>query len=469
VIVEPYKRAVPRRPVGLVTASRRVLIEDGSSVRLRDAPTSLALYADAHIVNQRFLRRGDGWAHAWNDRPVRWFCDLERQVILLQGFPGDGADVLAGLVRLRDYLYEHGARIGSPAASSFSLFRATVPGPMFLGGGRSRPRFRIVGGRQEAFVPYGVYGRFAHVDISAAYGRTLGALMYPPGGSWVKVPRFPDDPDVPCLVRAEVRVPAELAAGPLPVRPRKRAQGAAKLDELIEYPVGRKIRGLWTLAEIDGARDAGCDVKVREVHILLGGRYRPFERWWTVVEAARKLPGYAGELGKQLGNTLWGRFALDGVKTEDRYRDGRRVSSVVKGVVNPAFGAPDISELVASQVRTRLYRELIRPHADRLLSVHTDGGLIRADDLRLDVPKLPTGWRTKHTGEFVIYLGPQLYSYREDVRGDPVYVVSGISPDSAPLIFQGLCRSSFGWPPTVSPKIVGRERQRLERLMKGLR
>jgi len=466
VIVEPYKRPVPRFPVGLVTSTRRVLLEDGSSVLLRDCPVGLKLYADAHMVNLRFLRRGDGTAIAWNDRPVRWLPDLERhhEVILLQGFPGESEDTLAGLATWRDVLHDAGARIGSPASSSFSLFKATLAGPTFLGGGLGRPKFRIVGGRQEAFFEPGVYGSFVQVDMQAAYGATLGALSYAPGGAWVKVDRLPADPEAPCFVRARVSTYG-LDVGPIPVRPRSRPKGAAKLDERIDYPIDRHVQGIYSRAELEAAERAGCGVRVLAVYMLLGVRLRLFERWWSVISEGRKLPGYAGDLFKQTGNTLWGRFALDGVKTHDRYQGGSRVSSVVRGGVNPAFGAPDISELVTASVRARLYSELIAPHAERLISVHTDGGLVRAPfDHRM-----PRGWRRKGSGSILVYLGPQLYAYRPHGDRAPLtYVVSGISPPSAPTIFGGLCRSWIGWPPTQGGSTEVRDRRRLDRLVREL-
>lgn len=461
-IVEPYKREPPRLPVGLVTGTRRVLLEDGSSPRLRDAPAGIMLFADAHMVNLRYLRRGDGQCHSWNDRPVRWLPDLERSVILLQGYPGDGEETLAGLVRWRDFLAERGARVGSPASASFSLWRATLTGPMFLGDpfGDDRPRLsQVLGGRQESFARPGVYGAVAQVDLRAAYARTLGRLVYPPGGRWVRFRgMMPEETSLPVLVRASVRVAPGIIP-PLPRRPRYVPPGPERAARTIEYPRDR-IRGLWTRSEILVARRAGCSVKVLESFMLLGPTYRPFAGWWDHVQAARRMTGYAGELGKQLGNTLWGRFALDGIKTLDHFEDGRRISSALRGGFNPALGAPDLSEQVSSAVRVRLYDELMTPQADKLIGVHTDGGLLRWP------AKVPAGegWRLKSHGNLLIYINPQVYAIR--IGRELRYVFSGIAPGSAPSAFAGLCRTFLGWPPTVYGEgIAARDRRRLERLM----
>lgn len=466
-IIEPYRRPVPRLPIGLVTRTRRVISEDGRSVRLRDADPRLVLYADAHIVNQRFLRRGDGQATSWNDRPVRWLPDLEHQVILLQGYPGDGDEILAGLVRWRDFLHERGARIGSPAAASSSLLRSTLAGPLFLGDpfGPDRPRLRtVLGGRQASFTEPGTFGAFEQVDLRAAYARTLGNLVYPPGGRWIRFagPRLPES-DLPQLVRARVRVPPGIVP-PLPRRPRYLPPGPERSERTIEYPTGR-VQGLWARGEVEAAARAGCDVKVIETFLLLGPTYRPFRAWWQHVQAARRLPGYAGELGKHLGNTLWGRFALDGRRTLDRFVDGHRVSSVLRGGFNPSLGAPDLSEQVASAVRVRLYEDLIVPQSERLIAVHTDGGLVRSP------AKVPAseGWRVKRRGSVLVYLNPQVYAYTP-VGGRGLEVVfSGIAPEAAPAAFAGLCRVSIGWPPTTFGRSVrARDEARFRALVEAL-
>lgn len=450
-----------------MTSTRRVKLEDGSSVRLRDADPSLTLYADAHLVNQLFLRRGDGWCHSWNDRPVRWFPDLERQVIMLQGYPGDSDDVLDGLVRWRDALYGWGARIGSPAAASSSLLRATITGPLFLGDpfNPDRPRISsVLGGRQESYADPGVYGSFAQVDLRAAYARTLGRLVYPPGGRWVrfKGPDLPSGETLPQLVRARVRVPPGVVP-PLPRRPRYRPPGPERASQTIEYPTGR-IRGLWSRGEVEMAARAGCEVKVIETYVLLGAHYRPFSEWWRRVKAGRSMDGYAGDLFKQVGNTLWGRFALDGIKTVDRFSDGRRISSTLRGGFNPALGAPDLSEQVSAAVRVRLYDELIRPQAGRLIAVHTDGGLVRTPAV---VPP-SSGWRIKRRGRMLIFINPQVYAFSERGRGLE-YVFSGISPDSVPAAFAGLCRLSLGWPPTTFGRsVAARDEARLRALCAAL-
>lgn len=467
--IEPYRIAQPRLPVGLVTSTRRVICEDGSRPRLRDVSPEVRLYGDGHLVNVRFLRRGDGSCYSWNDRPVRWLPDLEHKVIMLQGYPGDSDETMAGLVSWRDHLHAANARIGSPATASLSLLRATLAGPLYLGS--DRPRLsQVLGGRQESFVSPGVYGAFAQLDIAAAYARALGRLVYP-GGSWRRLRatsgKLPVDPELPMLVRAVVAVPPGII-GPLPVRPRRKLPpGLGRYTQEIEYPSGRDVQGIYSWIELAGARRAGCNVRVLDAWMNLGAPIRPFERWWWRIKAGRRLSGYAGELFKSTGNTLWGRFALDGAGTLDRYRDGRRVSSEARGrTYNPAYNAEDVSELVASSVRARLYSELIAPFEDRLISVHTDGGLVR-EPFTLADARLTSDWRVKRTGSMCIFIGPQMYAYVEGREFH--HVCSGVSPESAPAAFAGVCRQVLDWPPTVyGSRVTARDRRRLEALCVAL-
>jgi hypothetical protein len=372
---------------------------------------------------------------------------------------------MAGLVAWRDALAGWGARIGSPASASLSLLRASLDGPLYLGGGRPKLS-RVLGGRQESFVPPGVYGAFVNVDLSAAYARALGQLIYP--GTWWREwdGELPRRSRLPIMARAVVRVPS-LAAGPLPIRPRTRPETALmRYTERIDYPTSRRVQGLWTLAELQQAEAAGCAVRVLRAWMMLGPPRRPFERWWRRIEKGRKLPGFGGDLFKLTGNTLWGRFALDGVRTEDRWRDGHHTAHKILGdYLNPAYGAEDVSELIASGVRARLYGELIRPNDGSLISVHTDGGLIRGPG----PDRCPPGWRVKRSGSLLIYLGPQMYAYREHGARELTFVVSGIAPDSAPAAFGGAARQSIGWPPTsFGDSLAARERRALARIVAAL-
>ncbi len=463
--IAPYRRRPPVQHVGLVTRTRRVILEDGSRPRLRDVDPRIKLYADAHLINARFLRRGDGKAISWNDRPVRWLADLDHAVYLLQGYPGDGDEIMDGIVAWRDRLALHGARVGSPAAASLSLLRTTLDRTLYLGSGRPRIPM-VLGGRQEAFAAPGTYGAFVHVDLRSAYARTLGELVYP-AGTWREWSGpLPADPELPMLVRARVRIPEGI--GLIPRRPRRRPQpGLARMLAPIEYPTATTVQGIYNLAELRAAESAGAAVRPIQAWVHLGTAHRPFAVWWELIRSGRALGGYAGDLFKLAGNTLWGRFAIDGVRTLDRWVDGHRITEAVDGPVLPAaLGAEDVSELVASTVRARLLSELIVPAGDDLLSVHTDGGLVRGRGEI--VASMSSDWRVKHRGGLVIYLGPQMYAYRARGARELSYVVSGIEPEHAPLAFAGLCAEVIGWPPTTFGSVAARDRRRLVALAREL-
>src|SRR5882672_9081471 len=172
-MIAPYKKPRPAFPVGLVGTDRRVTIETGARLKLADVPAGTVIYADRDLAKDRFLTRGDGLAVCWNGTPIRWEMD-GRSVLLLGGYPGDGDDVLAGLVAFRDYLATFGAAIGSASSSSFSLLRATLVDPIRCQSGDVPTITEVMGGRQQGFVPPGHYADFESWDLAAAYASALG-------------------------------------------------------------------------------------------------------------------------------------------------------------------------------------------------------------------------------------------------------------------------------------------------------
>jgi hypothetical protein len=428
--LDPYKRPPAHRRVGLVLDDGRAVLEDGSRLAiLGDVPRDVCLYADRQVAT-KFVMRGMGEAVCWNGVPVRWRPAFEPRggVYLFTGY-GSDTPALDGLTRWRDWLASYGASAGSIGHASFSLLRATLPEKVYTYGGDRPPIGEVVGGRQEAGVPAGLYGAFVHHDITAAYARTLGTMVYT--GHWTVVDREPVDDAFPwpCMISAEVRVPAGVRWGPIPRRRRHPDRNPIRrrlFDR--EYPRGATVRGVWTIEEIRAAREVGAGVKVRKIYLMLGRELYPFRPWLEAIMAGRaELQGPARELAKATGNALWGRFALFGERTLVRWEDGKMISRPDELAMPPP--PLDIAETVCARIRARVYRELLVPYGDRVLSVHTDGALVTPGPI-----SLPEDWRAKDAGDHLRYLTPQMYAYRRP-SGGTVYKVSGVLPADARATF----------------------------------
>ena len=446
-MIEPYRRSPKPRPIAIVRADRSVLDEAGDITTLADVDPRARIYADRDLVNP-ILHRGDGLAVCWNEIPIRWIAD-GRSVYLMGGYPGDRPDLLAGLIMIRDFLAENGAGMGSISSSSYSLLRATLDRPLKVWSGEDVPKIsEVIGGRQEAFVDPGIIGAFDAWDLEAAYARALGDLVYP--ASWATWGTLPSERSpYPCFVRARVSVAPGSPVGPLPRRRRKPDDSRTwrRLDER-EYPIGKTLTGVWSADEIRAALDTGARVKILKVWMMRGHPDRPFQRWWELIQVARGFPGVAGRLAKTMGNTLWGQFCALGERTRVVYHDGRPTRTPDPMPRPPRRSQPlDVAELVTSKVRARLLSEIMVPQLDRLISVHTDGALLRPGP----TPDLPEDWKLKDRGRSLIYLGPQTYAYRRAGSGTTVYKVSGVAPRHVRAVFSSLTKSML---PGSSRRVV---------------
>jgi hypothetical protein len=455
--IKPYVHRAPRHEVGLVLPSGRVLMEDGSRRRIGDLPSNkaraskpgLRLYADPEAVLGSFVMRGSGDVDVYNRSYTTWWPDDEHRVVLLRDSPGSSPDVLAGLVGVRDFLAERGASVGSMGGSTFSLLKASLPGPINFGLGPYGPAAIIpdnMGGRNESFAHVAYYP-FAHVDLVAAYAAMLGQMFYDGRGSWtpLTLPELPDSP-APVIARATIRYPRGLEVAPLPRRLR-----GHELDDydFREWPTSGRMTGTYEASELTCAIEAGCDVKVEQVWVRSwvedDEQARPFAPWWGHIQAARALPGYAGRFGKLMGSALWGRFlAGSGWAWRYHFTESRPDAGHLlrRPLRNQRYVGYDLAELVTARVRARLYRELIVPMhaAGRLIGVHTDGGLVLDDGSPTD---LGPDWRVKYRGRMQ-YVSPASYRYKVGDEHRWTYVMAGVPIEQQAQSFEEVWRAHRG-------------------------
>ena len=350
----------------------------------------------------------------------------------------------------RDWLADYGASpLGSLGSSGFSLLKATLRGPLWTGVGDRPPVRFTLGGRQE-LGPAGrgaFEGRLEHLDLPAAYARTLGSLRY--GGWWRKV-----DVGYPwerahargalVFLRARVKVPEGLVFGPLPRRPRRQPRvlswhslELALADEApFEYPRGTTLQGCWTWDELRAALDAGAELRaILDVWVHVAEEHSlPFWPWWQAVEHGRRMRGFAGLLAKATGNATWGQFAIrrDGsrdVISYTRRADAVRIRKRPLPVHGSRPGAPDLAEQLTGKVRAELFSFMVAA-GESLLSAHTDGAWTRHLGFR------PAGWRLDDRAVRLELLGPQELRYWRPGAEEPSYTVSGVPERLAPESFE---------------------------------
>lgn len=468
-IVDPYKRHPEPPTVAVLLADERdgfrIVDERGRRWRPDElTPQERVRVWGSYDVVHELVAGGVGEALCWNNEEVRWRHDrldpdgwrqrASDVSVLKIPFPADHRETLRALGMWRDWLGSYGAApVGTAGSAAWSLLRARLERRLWT----TQPKGQLppvpwtLGGRQ-ALGPAGP-GRFdgdlEQWDMPAAYAAELGGLSY--GGFWSSssnLPKRPLDPEWwsrsgrPTFARVRVSVP-ELPYGPLPRRPRKRLSGMAAAFLGAEYPVGRRVQGVWTWQEVAAAVEAGCRLeRVLEVWVHFASS-RPFAPWWDAVQAGRQMPALAGVLAKMAGNALWGRFCMDstGGKRTIRGRQGGRL--VQRRVVShggiPA--AHDLAETVSGRVRARLYLAMLEA-GEGLLSAHTDG--VWLDLERLEGFPDRAAWRRKGGARRLDLLDPQVLRYWPPKlhEQEPFHVFAGMPAEQAPRVFEELWRDA---------------------------
>lgn len=434
-MIRPYQSPRRRPEVAWLVSHEAALHEDGGLRRLEQLDKDVQIWAGFALIND-LLRECHGEAVCWDGKPIRWSAIPDSGAfdvrVLHVSYPEDPQLALEGLVSWRDWLCDYGAAPGgSLGGSGLSLVKATLEHPLWTAVGDIPPVGFVLGGRQENG-PHGapaVYrGPLEHLDMRAAYARTLGELRY--GGRWVRVgPNYPleiDQAGKLLFVRARVVVPP-MTFGPLPERPRSERGLFAALLNPVVYPTERTLQGTWTIEELDEAEMAGCRIK-KVIEIWLhtpGYNERPFGPWWEAVQKGRELAGFGGSLAKATGNATWGMFAVRKhgrrqVLRRVREASGRSVrewSQPLPTRGNPSLRAPDLAESITGRVRAELHRGM-RLCGDQLICAHTDGLWT------FNGAGVP-GWRRKLSGQELRLLNPQAFAWTNK-EGTVEYVVAGV-------------------------------------------
>jgi hypothetical protein len=431
-MIEPYKNPRPHRELALLVDHETVIDERCLQAPLVDAlAAGVQVWGDAGRLRE-LTRDGHGSAVLWRFVAIGWHPDRAADVWPVRGLqieqPENPAETMHGLRTWRNWLESYGAApAGSLGGSGMSLLKATLRKPLWTAVGDVPPIRYTLGGRQEAVPPTPrlIAGRLRHCDIAAAYAVTLGHARY--GGRWDRHDWRPlfrlmaeKDPTTLLYARAVVDIP-ELAFGPLPDRPRKQLGAAAQLFWALDqdaYPVGRRLQGTWSWAELMAAEAAGCRI-VRVLDVWLhsaSGIDRPFEAWLDAVMRGRELGGFAGRLAKATGNATWGQFAI--AKGQKKIVAKGRDELVKLRGGNPSQRAFDLAEWISGSVRARLHAGMMHAGAD-LICAHTDG-------LWTAGAPVP-GWRVKRTrdADELRLIDAQHLSHRKR-GGEWEYVVAGV-------------------------------------------
>jgi len=438
-MIEPYKKPRPHKTLAWLLDEGHVLTEDGAEDFLENAlAQDVQVWATSDRLRE-LTRDGHGSACLWRYVAIGWHPRRDASSWPVRGLaldtPDDPREALEGMMKWRDWLESYGAApAGSLGGSGLSLVKASLRRNLWTNTGDSPPIRFTLGGRQETRypAPSHVRGNLVHSDIQAAYANTLGGLLY--GGRWQKYPwrdfwrtRHEKTPGLLIYVRAVVDVP-ELAEtfpqlhpggrGPLIRRPKKTPTIADSLFWNVtedRFPSGRRIQGVWTMDELEGAEAAGCTVKkVLDVWIHEANE-RPFETWLERVHEGRDMRGFASRLAKATGNATWGQFAIaNGQRMA--VAKGRSEKLPLRGS-NPSQRAFDLAESIAGRVRVNLYRGMLAVGRE-LLCAHTDG-------LWSSAGAGVIGWRQTDYADEMRLFDAQHYAVRSGA-GEWRYVVAGV-------------------------------------------
>lgn len=423
----------PAPRLGLVVDADRVLFADGQVVAVDEVEEGAVLYSWADAVLFARVRSGDGRVRVWArggrggyDR-VAYYQVAGRDIRPLRDALSD-LDEHAAVAALQEWgawVHAHGGSAVSPASASWAIWRRTLRAPLLIAGRTERnhgaphglPEDVLpIGGRQECYP--GTYYDVAAWDIRAAYPATLATLPVPARYTRVRG----CSREHVGFARARVVLPyAEW--GPLPVRVGRRQ---------VFQRDGSTVEGVWDIAELRAAAEAGAQVDVLEAWRGVG-IVRPWRAWFAIMLQGRALSPGAAKLAKVTANALWGSFASAGRGAWVHYVNGRPV--VIPDAEEREAECLPVAAHLTAALRVRLYREVLAALGSDVHAVHTDGALLpmHAEPAGLLGPG-PGEWSIRETASRVDLVQAQVYRM-ECTDGRVLHRVSGVRRDRAEKAF----------------------------------
>lgn len=422
-----------------------ILHEDGREYRLEDVPPRTRIWSHwENTVSDIWRKKGIGEVLIYDQDPVRWRKDSNyedhrwpsignnQDVYLLksQAYPEDKENALKAFIQWRDWIEDYGGNaFGTVASISWSIWRSTFSEDFYSPtkwptsvkfpiGGRLIPCKEL----NSAWV-----GDFIQWDMQAAYATELSRIRYGGKGSkWVEVKGNCDfkamsDNGIPVYIVAMVWVP-KMRLGPLP---RRRTAYNPFSRVPIYYGTNCRIRGTWTMEEIQEAIEVGCTVKIERIWVHMAtGKGLHFAQWWKAIEDGREhLDGFAKSLAKSTGNSLWGQFALREKPRKIRWigDDGKRKHRVIEARMMNRPSSPELSDQLTGKIRAKLYSLAISA-GDDLMQANTDGAWVSHQNGWLP----PDGWRIKKRASLIEFIDESNYRFWEPESNTPSYCMAGV-------------------------------------------
>ena len=446
--IEPLTPRPPKPAALLIPGHRRLTVVDADGTRTAEGSRSAesllgslgptrTCYVPGALSGLKATTGALSWtAHTWRGRATRYIHNPSATTVsslrgALDG--GDTGTAYEALDTVLSWLAGYGVGPASISSMAWSLWRASLSGPVTLGFDPGVARRAFFGGRQEVR-ECRTYSSMAAVDLVSAYPSSMAAGPYATSLREVSADSRLD-PDVAGIAWATVDVAADMPYAPLPVR---------LAPDIVSYQTG-PVTGVWPWCELVAGANLGCSVTVhrswapRQTLDLFGP-------WWQMAMSGRKaLRGPALVLLKAILNSLWGQFAMNG---EHR---GRTTWADESGehpvdVELPARSLPQrwtthVAAETTARVRTRLLTEGIYGGVGYPVHVDTDGVIVRTS--RSDPTPggdQPGQWRRKSEMTRVELRAPQVFRWQCGAgcgitHAKWHYTCAGVPDSAAPALF----------------------------------
>jgi hypothetical protein len=393
-----------RLSLGVFTEYREQSYE-GDEVK--DALDMLAhheVYCDAPLSRMRWTTDARLWeARTWHDQLTQMRFN-NTSVHATRGCLADSDDPFSDLLAFMAFCRRRHVNPASISTMGWNLWRSTLAEPLFLESDPEVTTPALYGGRQQAR-PLHYRRAMTLYDMEAAYPT---AMTEAPLCSQLREENASPELLLPIdgIADATVRVPKDLAFGPLPYR----VDFGTLYDGILIWPKD-EMKGRWPLRELYACSQLGCDVTLHRVWRGVG-QVQPFDGWWKLLRRARGLPQGAGHLGKLASNLLWGQFAMSGSRASWTWLEASGTDYAHLRAREPVHRLPHaqtrhLSVEICSRVRYHLLTEaLYGPGIPAPVHIDTDGIVVRSD-----APCPQGNWRPKRKMASIEVRGPQLYRY----------------------------------------------------------